>query len=140
MTTTHYLTRMYDFQQLIEFSKTTAGEQLIRIAVAQWAGWDYQYNHFGELFGFPPEEWKKNHDAVNIETGIYALPNYTTSYDAVMPLVLKLEGEEQKNCYLNALSDQIDPMGDAGWLSEFAITTVSPLQICIALILAFQQF
>ena len=82
MTTTHYLTRMYDFQQLIEFSKTTAGEQLIRIAVAQWAGWDYQYNHFGELFGFlvPKddliEKHKQNHGAAELACSYHVMTEF----------------------------------------------------------------
>lgn len=139
MTRTGYFITVYNFEQLIELTKTPTGQQIIRITLAQWAGWSYQYNHLGEFFGFPPEEWKKNHDAVNIETGIYTLPNYTTSYDAVMPLVHDLKVFGDKNRYLNALSDQINLKGDLGLDSEFAMATVSPLQICIALIIVFQQ-
>ncbi len=107
-------------------------DDALRVMLAELCGWQ-RYHEKGDTTTF----W----EGYNPQ-GKFCLfgdvPNYPRSLDACHEAE-KMLTDEQANSYMNAIHDPIDPMGDAGWKTDFLYLTATARQRTLALILTLQK-
>jgi hypothetical protein len=106
----------------------------IIIECAKLDGWIEEYPNLPQK---PIHYRKEFPDRYRIVDDVRNLPNYLTSRDAIMPLVIKwCDRVERKAKFLDILKSILEiPLG--AFLHEtFALVTASPRQLCEALLRA----
>jgi len=122
----------HTLESLLTLASTDEGKQQICVMVAEACGYQFRdetwsemkgvYTSTGGFIGLDKPEW-------------HPYPEYTSSLDAIMPEVRKLD-EHGRNRWINYMADIIDPMGELEWRADFAIATAEHVHRCIALLLS----
>jgi hypothetical protein len=136
--------------ELITLSKTPDGPERIRVMVAEMAGWELWNDGAETLLWKPACEGDVPHRVFSRGDGrpdkpivCFTCPPYTTSLDAVMPLVRALPVHQLTSYSINRAKiaavdwtghDDQSQYPNCGYYTSMKMLTSTALDICIALL------
>jgi hypothetical protein len=131
--------------ELLALSKTPDGPEHIRVMVAEMAGWtrcDVVKDPWGGVWFMPGFTYPQTAEWI-YHNGRLSPPDYTTSLDAVMPLVRALPVHQLTSYSINRAKiaavdwtghDDQSQYPNCGYYTSMKMLTSTALDICIALL------